>query len=201
VSYFPLFINLEDLPCTAVGGGPVAARKIQTLLDFGGRLTVIDPEPSGALESLVLEQNVTLIRRTYNGPEDLEGARLLIAASGDREVNRRAAADAKALGIPVNAADDPEGCSFFFPAIVRRGDLVAGLSSSGLCPRITARLREELENSWPSEWAEALEYLGRERRRLREEEKKSPQNPKAPSKIVPVLDELITRLLKGEKLP
>jgi siroheme synthase-like protein len=200
VPYFPLFINIEALPCTVVGGGAVAARKIQTLLGFGGRLKVIDPEPSGSLENLSLEQDLILIRRPYKGPEDLEGARLVIAASGDREANRRAARDAKSLNIPVNAADDPEACSFFFPAIVRRGEFVAGLSSSGLSPRFTARLREELEKQWPLEWAEALEYLGRERRRLREEEKKSPKSPAASSKIA-LLDEMITRLLRGEEIP
>jgi siroheme synthase-like protein len=201
VPYFPLFINIEALPCTVVGGGAVATRKIQTLLEFGGRLTVIDPEPSNSLENLSLEQDLILIRRPYRGSEDLQGARLVIAASDDREANRRAAGDAKALNIPVNAADDPEACTFFFPAIVRRGELVVGLSSSGLSPRFTARLREALEKQWPPDWEQALEYLGKERRRLREEEKKSPQSPKAPSKILPLLDELITRLFKGEKLP
>jgi len=199
VPYFPLFINIEALPCAAVGGGAVAARKIQTLLDFGASLTVIDPEPSDVLETLSLEQNLTLIRRPYKGLKDLEGVRLVIAASDDREVNRRASRDARALGIPVNAADDPEACTFFFPAIVRRGDLVAGLGSSGLCPRFTSRLREKLEKEWPPEWDKTIEYLGKERRRLLKTREKT-GNHKNKRNIAAVLDELISRLFNGEKI-
>jgi siroheme synthase-like protein len=185
-----LFIDLENFLCTVVGGGSVALRKIQTLLDFGARITVFDPEPHENLEPLCLEHGLTLIRRSYKGPEDIEGARLVIAASGDRDANRRVSRDAKALGIPVNAADDPEACTFFFPAIVRRGELVAGLSSSGGCPRFTARLRQELEKQWPAYWAEALDDLGKKRRRLRETE--------PPEKALRIMDEIITRMLERE---
>jgi siroheme synthase-like protein len=193
VAYFPLFINLEDLPCAVVGGGSVAVRKIQTLLDFGAKVTVIAREASGLLEVLALEDAVTIHKRPYSGPEDIRNMRLVIAATNDNETNRRVSSDAQTLGIPVNVADDPSACTFFFPAIVRRGDLVTGLSSSGHCPRFTARLKEELEEQWPKDWAEELQFLGEERRRLRKDQ--------GTEKTLPLIDELITRMLRGEKIP
>jgi siroheme synthase-like protein len=191
VPRFPLFIDLENSLCVVVGGGIVALRKSQTLLDFGARITLFDPDPHENIETLALEQDVDLILRPYGGPGDIENARLVIAATGDRETNRRVSRDARALGIPVNVADDPEICTFFFPAIVRRGELVAGLSSSGSCPRFTARLKQDLENRWPSFWGDALEALERERRRLRKTE--------SPEEVLRSLDEIITRLLEADR--
>jgi siroheme synthase-like protein len=139
------------------------------MLDFEVSLTVIAPEPSGTIRALAREGFLTLETREYAGAEDLQKAGLVIAAANDRDLNRRVAADALKEGILVNAADDPRLCSFFFPALVRRGELVAGLSSSGACPGLTARLREELDNSWPSNLGERIETLKNERRRLRGE--------------------------------
>jgi siroheme synthase-like protein len=193
--HFPLFIDLQDFPCLVAGGGAVAARKIGTLLEFGARVTALDPRPLEALEKLCRDQAspLVLVRRPYAGPDDLEGAKLVIAATGDREVNRRVSGDARARGIPVNVADDPEACTFFFPAIVRRGDLVAGISSSGLCPRFCARLRERLDKQWPPGWGEALETLGAERRRLRA--------AGGPENTLPLLDRMISRIFEEEKAP
>jgi siroheme synthase-like protein len=193
VAHFPLFINLDGCTCAVIGGGSVAVRKIQILLDFGAKVTVIASEPSDLLETLALEDAVNILKRPYSGPEDIRGMRLVIAATNDKETNHRVSADARALDIPVNVADDPSSCTFFFPAIVRRGDLVTGLSSSGHCPRFTARLKEELEEEWPEDWAEELQFLSEERRRLRKN--------LGSEKALPFMDELITRMLRGEKIP
>jgi siroheme synthase-like protein len=139
------------------------------MLDFGVSLTVIAPEPSEAILALAEDGLLTLETREYAGAEDIQTAGLVIAAAGNRELNRRVAADAQKAGILVNAADDPELCGFFFPALVRRGELVAGLTSSGSCPGLTARLREELDKSWPLSLGESAEALRDERRRLRRE--------------------------------
>jgi len=144
----------------------VAERRVKTLLEFGARPRVIAPEASLAILALAENGSVSLEKREYAGPEDIGGAVLVIAATDDRELNRRIACDAVEAGIPVNTADDPESCSFFFPALVRRGELVAGLSTSGSCPGLAARLRKELEEMWPDDWGEALEALAAERRRL-----------------------------------
>jgi siroheme synthase-like protein len=164
--YFPLFINLTGSDCVLIGGGQVAERRVKTLLEFGARPRVITPEVSLAILALAENGSLSLEKREYAGLEDIQGAVLVIAATNNRELNRRIARDAGEAGIPVNTADDPESCSFFFPALVRRGELVAGLSTSGSCPGLAARLRKELEEMWPEDWGKALEVLAAKRRRL-----------------------------------
>jgi siroheme synthase-like protein len=166
--YFPLFVNLTGRLCVVAGGGAVAARKARALIDFEARVTILDPEPREEILRLAGRGSVTLLRRSYTGPEDLAEAALVIAATDNPGLNKLIAQDARAAGTPVNAADDPQLCSFFFPALVRRGNLVAGISTSGDCPRLAARLRENLEAEWPSDLGETLEILKTERRRIKE---------------------------------
>jgi siroheme synthase-like protein len=194
VAYFPLFVNLSGRFCLLAGGGPVAARKARSLADFGAAPVVVDPAPGEEIRSLGRRGVLTIRERVYGGPGEIAGAALVIAASGDRELNRRIAADAGAAGIPVNVCDAPELCSFFFPALVKRGDLVAGISTSGVCPRLAARLRRRLDRRWPSGLGAALERLGEERRRLRGSA--DPADPAGPARIVGRLDRLITRMLE-----
>jgi siroheme synthase-like protein len=189
VPRFPLFINLEGRFCLVAGGGAAAARKVQALLDFGAALTVVDPVPSDKIRSLEQRGRLSIRERPYGGPAEIAGAALVIAATNDRELNARVARDARAAAIPVNVADDPTLCSFFFPALVRRGDLVAGISTSGACPRLAARLREALEESWPENLGAALERLTEKRRWFRAS--------LDPAERIRRLDELITLALEG----
>jgi siroheme synthase-like protein len=173
---FPLFVDLDGRPCVVVGGGRVAARKAGTLLAFGARVTVIDPRPGEDIAKLSrrppcggdLSGNLSVFARPYAGPGDIAASALVIAAADDRELNARVARDAGAASIPVTVADNPALCSFFFPALVRRGDLVAGISTSGGCPRLASRLRSRLEKDWPQSLAEEILRLKEERGRLKE---------------------------------
>jgi siroheme synthase-like protein len=167
VPYFPLFIDLTGRLCVVAGGGQVAARKAAALADFGARVGVFDPEPSQEMRELAA-RGVTIHKRPCS-PADLTGAAMVIAATNDKTANARIARAAAEAHIPVNAADDPRLCGFFFPAIVQRGNLVAGISTSGDCPRFAARLREKLDNEWPESFTQALEKLKAERARLKAE--------------------------------
>jgi siroheme synthase-like protein len=188
VPYFPLFINLAGRFCLLAGGGEVAARKAQVLLEFGAALAVVDPAPSEAIRSLEQQGLLSIRERAYGGPGEIAGAALVIAATDNREMNQRIAGDAKAAGIPVNVCDDPELCGFFFPALVKRGGLVAGISTSGGCPALAARLRRQLDGLWPPGLGEVLERLKAERLRLR-------ASASDPAERLRRLDALITRLL------
>jgi siroheme synthase-like protein len=161
--HFPLFIDLTGTLCAVIGGGAVAERRITALLDFGASLRVIAPAPSETIRGLAGKGRIVLFERPYGGAKDIAGARIVIAAA-NRKVNAAAAKDAAAAGIPVNAADSPDLCSFYFPALVRRGDMVAGISSSGGCPGLTARLRKELDALWPQSLGEDLWALTKKRR-------------------------------------
>ncbi|MDR3284037.1 MAG: bifunctional precorrin-2 dehydrogenase/sirohydrochlorin ferrochelatase [Treponema sp.] len=164
--YFPLFIDITDSACAIIGGGHIAERRAKTLLEFGARPAIIAPELSSALQALAREGLVSLKKREYAGSEDIQGALLVCAATNDHELNVRIARDARKAGIPVNVADAPALCTFFFPALVRRGELVAGITTSGSCPALASRLRRGLEAAWPADWDKALEELAGQRRHL-----------------------------------
>ena len=142
--FFPVFIPLKGQPVLLIGGGKVALRRAETLARFGAELTVVAPEILPALTPLA-----RCILRTFR-PEDVrEGYRLVIAASSDREANRTAGERARALGIPVSVADAKEESTFFFPAVIEGGGVVAGLISEGghdhrLAARRAAEIREML---------------------------------------------------------
>ena len=129
---FPIFLDLTGKKVVLVGGGAIAARRIGVLRQFGCEITVIAPTLSCRADDL------TWLARPYCAG-DLEGAVLAIAATNDRQVNRRVGEDAKALGIPVSVADCEAECSFYFPAICVGDGLVAGVVSEGKDHHRTAR--------------------------------------------------------------
>ncbi|MDR2518937.1 MAG: bifunctional precorrin-2 dehydrogenase/sirohydrochlorin ferrochelatase [Spirochaetaceae bacterium] len=185
MAHFPLFINLKGRRCIVAGAGAVGSRKIRALLDFGALVTVFDPSPSEEGRSLCPPAH--LEARDYGDPSALAGAALAVAATNQRRLNQKLAQDAAARGIPVNVADDPGLCTFFFPALVRRGDVVAGISTAGGCPALAGRLRQCLDRLWRPDLGEALETLKAARQGLR-------ARGSGAEDLRPALDALIERL-------
>lgn len=125
--WFPLFISLENKNVMVFGGGNIAKRRILTLQPFGTAIKVIAPEiDEGILES----ESLTIIKRGYR-KGDCYGAYLVIAATDKASVNREIAEECSELGIPVSVADSKELCTFYFPGIVRKDNMVMGLTASG----------------------------------------------------------------------
>ena len=134
MGYFPFFMEIEDKKGVVLGGGQVAARKVEKLLPFGPRLICIAPVICGRIESLAQgSDQLTLIYREACR-EDMEGACFVIAATDREDVNAWAAQWCRERQIPVNVVDDREKCTFFFPALVQEGALTVGISSDGKCP-------------------------------------------------------------------
>jgi precorrin-2 dehydrogenase/sirohydrochlorin ferrochelatase len=160
---FPLFVDLKGKRCVVVGGGRVAARKIGTLLEFEADITVVSPETSDPVKQLGADGKLRLIEKAYS-QEDIIDAFLVIAVTCDTGVNRKICDDAAAINIFVNVADNPESCTFFFPSVVRRGRLVAGISTSGSFPGLTGYVRRKIEGVLPESLSEAADLLaeGRE---------------------------------------
>ena len=155
MGYFPFFVDLTGREGLVVGGGTVALRKVEKLLPYGPRLTVAAPEPVPELGSC---PELTLLRRRF-GPELLEGMAFVIAATDDPAVNREVSALCRERGIPVNVVDDPDGCTFLFPALVKWGDLSVGISTAGASPTAAVWLKQQTEALLPERFGEILDYL------------------------------------------
>ncbi len=162
----PAVLSLRDRRCLVVGGGEVALRKVEGLLQAGSRVTVVSPSPVPALEALAARAELSLERRSYRDGE-AGGYRLVFAATDDAGTNRRVAADAEAASVWVNVADDPELCTFHMPARVRRGSLQVAVASEGTAPFAVRRLRQLLEGAFPAEWADWMAAAARFRTRVR----------------------------------
>lgn len=149
--YFPLNLQLEGRSCLVVGGGSVALRKVQNLLDFGGTVRVVAPDFCSEIEALSARGRVELVRRAY---EPGEAARhdLVIAAVDDRAVNQCVFDDCRAASVLVNVVDDPERCDFILSGTVRRGPLVISVGTQGTAPFFARWVREQLEATLPAYW-------------------------------------------------
>ena len=144
-SYYPLFLNIEGRKCVVVGGGLVAERKVETLLECKASVTLISPQASPGLRKLVKAGTIERLTRGFR-KGDLKGARLAIAATDDVEVNARVAEEARALGVMVNVVDDPPLCEFIVPSVLRRGDVTVAVSTGGKSPALARKIRTDLEN-------------------------------------------------------
>jgi precorrin-2 dehydrogenase/sirohydrochlorin ferrochelatase len=166
VSYL-VNLAVRGRPAVVVGGGGVAARKIDGLLEAGASVTVIAPQACASVRALAEAGRIRLHSRDYVA-EDVRGACLVVAATDNEEVNARVAADATSAGILVNVVDRPALCSFTIPAVVRRGDLTLAVATEGRCPAFARALREDLERRYGPEYEETLRRLAEIRDRLRE---------------------------------
>jgi siroheme synthase-like protein len=145
-SHYPVSLVVADQPCLVVGGGRVAARKIQGLAAAGAFVTVVAPEIVPAVEELAAEHQMTLERRLYRAGE-AASYRLVITATGIPEVDALVSADAGAGGVWVNSADDPEHCSFLLPAIHRDGPVTVAVSTGGASPALATWLRRQVADA------------------------------------------------------
>jgi precorrin-2 dehydrogenase/sirohydrochlorin ferrochelatase len=162
---FPMFVKLIGRPCVVVGGGSVAESKVESLLTSGATVTVVSP---ALTPSLALRQRQGLFawkpRRFV--ASDLDGAFLVITATSDDAVNELVFREADRRGILCNAVDQPTRCHFYFPAVVRRGELQIAISTAGLSPSLAARLRKQLEAEFGPDYAEWLRWMGKVREAL-----------------------------------
>jgi precorrin-2 dehydrogenase/sirohydrochlorin ferrochelatase len=160
---YPVLLELTGRRAVVVGDVAVEAGKVEGLLVAGAEVTVIAKGPEAALDRFSTDARVTVHRRGYRGPADLEGAVLCVASAAEPGVRDAIAADARAAGVLVNVMDDVPNCDFAAPAIVRRGDLVVAVGTGGRAPALASRVRAELGERFGPEWTELLEVVGRVR--------------------------------------
>ncbi len=153
---YPINLNIKDKLCVVIGAGDVSYRKAKSLLEAGGNVKIISPDISESTKNL--DGNVELINREYK-EGDLEGAFIAIAATDDADVNTKIAGEAEEKGVLLNIVDKPELCHFYVPSIVKRGNLVVSISTSGKFPALSKKLRKDLEKNFGTEYEKYLELL------------------------------------------
>ena len=156
MSYFPMYVELSKEPCLVVGGGKIAWHKVKVLREFQAVVTVVAPEVDERIGAM---SDVTIIKREYR-KEDIQGMKLVVAATDDGMQNHRISKDCKELGVAVNAVDQIEDCDFIFPSYVKKGPIVASVSSGGQSPLITQLVRDEIQEVLTDEIGEIAKFLG-----------------------------------------
>lgn len=157
--YYPIYLDIEERPVLIIGGGEVCARKAETMLRYGARVTVVSPAFTEDIERWAADGKMTLRRKRYE-ESDLEGAAIVIASTDDPCVNARIARDCRRRKLPVNVVDVTHLCEFIVPAIVETGSISVAISTGGKSPALARTLKEDLKRVIGDEYVEVNDVLG-----------------------------------------
>ena len=157
---YPLSLNLKNKLCVVIGGGKVAARKIQKLLECGATVKVVSPHLVVELKHLLRESVLlTWIPTKYTGIDVLKGAALVFAATNNPSINEQVRLDAKALGVFVNMASNASSGDFITPISFSQGDLQISVSTSGKVPGLSKHLKATLEDTFTPKYEVLINIL------------------------------------------
>lgn len=160
MDFLPIFLDVKAKPCLVVGGGEVAARKVETLVRSGARVRLVSPALSASLRERLDQGEIEHIAREFK-LSDLDEVVLAIAATDDMAVNREVSTAARAARIPVNVVDQPELCSFIMPAVIDRSPVVVAVSTGGASPVLARLIRARLESFIPAAYGRLAELTSR----------------------------------------
>jgi len=163
--YYPIFLDLEGKKVLVVGGGKVAQRKIETLIEHGALVQVISRKLDPHIASMAEKGLIQYAGQDFS-ESLLDGVFLVIAATSDASLNRLVSDKAQQKGLLVNAVDQPSECNFIVPSVLRRGDLVVAVSTSGKSPAFARKVREDLEKRFGDEFELFLTLMGNLRERI-----------------------------------
>lgn len=157
-AYYPLFADLEGRRCVVVGGGLVAQRKVAMLLRCGARVTVVSPSVTNWLSAYARQGRIQHISRRARST-DVRGAWLVCAATDDQRINEQVYRTATQRRIFTNVVDQKPLCSFIAPAIFTRGSLMVAVSTGGVSPSLSKKIRDELAQRVGAEYVPLLRLL------------------------------------------
>jgi len=164
-SFYPILVDLQGKKALVVGGGKVAQRKIETLLEYGASVQVVARELTAELEELRNAGRIEFLGGEF-AEAFLEGAFVVFAATDDASLNRRVSRAAQQRGLLVNAVDQPADCNFIVPSVLSRGDLLIAVSTSGKSPAFARKVRLELERNFGEEYGSFLNLMGNLRKEI-----------------------------------
>ncbi len=160
---FPMFLKLRGRQVLVIGAGRIGEPKIAGLLETGARIRVVSLDASSGVRKWASEGKISLELRAF-APDDLDGAFLAVVATNSRTLNERVYQEAQRRHVLCNVVDVPELCDFFYPAVVRRGDLQIAISTAGQSPSLAQKIRQQLEKQFGPAYAEWVAELGETRK-------------------------------------
>lgn len=160
---FPMFLKLEGRQCLVVGAGKVGEPKIGGLLETGAHVRVVALDASPTVREWARAGKIDLELRPFVA-DDLDSAFLAIVATNSRSLNERAYHEAQRRHVLCNVVDVPDLCDFFYPAVVRRGDLQIAVSTAGQSPSLAQKLRQQLEKQFGPGYGSWVAELGETRK-------------------------------------
>lgn len=163
---YPVGLVVDGKRCVIVGGGRIATRRLTALLEAGADIQVIAPDASPEMASMAERGLITWHRRGF-APQDLDGAWLVLSATGNLQVDQEVARCATERRVWVASADDPSASTASIPTVLRRGDLLLTLSTGGRSPALAAWLKDRLSEEFGPEYETLLDVMAE----IREEQK------------------------------
>ncbi len=149
MNHFPIFLTLKNRLCLVVGGGSVATRKVDNLLNSGAKIKLVSPKISDDLQQKVDAKLINYTAKSFEA-SDLENCFIVFAATDKTAVNAQIASLADSKNIPVNVADNSELCSFIVPSVLDRSPVTIAVSTGGASPVLARQLRMKLETMIPA---------------------------------------------------
>ena len=175
MNYYPLYLDIKKRRCVVVGGGDVAERKVERLVDCGAEVVVVAKSLTAKLEISRRNGWILHIDDEYRS-EYIDAAFVVIGATDNAEINAGIYRDAEDRGLLVNIVDKPEMCNFIVPSVVQAGDLTVAISTGGKSPALARRLREDMEGRFGWEYEMLLNIMGELRERILKRGNLSEQN-------------------------
>ncbi|SNZ08582.1 precorrin-2 dehydrogenase / sirohydrochlorin ferrochelatase [Persephonella hydrogeniphila] len=182
MALFPMFIDIKNKKVLIVGGGMVALRKIEKLIPFDPDLKVISIDFHPETYKIIKENSIPYEKRAFSF-SDLDNVDIVIVAVDDIDLQREIFEKTRDKNILVNSVDSPDYCDFIFPAYVKRGEIVIGITTSGNLPGLSAKLRKHIEKTLPENLEEIFEQIKRVREKL-------PKGEERQKKILQLIDKL-----------
>ncbi|MDO5577170.1 MAG: bifunctional precorrin-2 dehydrogenase/sirohydrochlorin ferrochelatase [Fibrobacter sp.] len=165
-SSYPVMLRLENVNCLLVGGGKVAQRKLEKLLETGARVTIVSPEITETVRGIVSGGKAKWIADTYKSCY-LAEAGLVVCATNDTLVNEKVFSDAAERKLFVNVVDDPQHCTFLIPAVLNKGNIQVAVCSGGAAPVVSVNVRNKIDNMITDELVQAVDILKQNRNRIK----------------------------------
>ena len=160
MAYYPILVDLTGKEVLVIGGGSVAGRKIKTLLEYGAVVNIVSRELLPEINDYVDSGKVRYLGEEFS-LVFLKDKFLVIAATDDSELNHRISRAAEEKGMLVNAVDQPADCNFIVPSIIKKGDLIVAVSTSGKSPAFAKKIRKQLAEYFGIEHDLFLRLMGK----------------------------------------